>query len=104
MPRNAAARSCSTTCSSPVAVSSACAGDVVPQNGQMSSFLAGFHCASPPHDGQENFFLAVASGINRGQRIVWQGNEDKQNFFPKIPPPIIPRQFRDGCEFNFCMI
>src|SRR6266516_6711741 len=63
MPRNDATRSCSTMTSSPVAVSSTCAGDVVPQNGQTSAFLVGFHCASPPQAGQENFSWAVASGI-----------------------------------------
>jgi hypothetical protein len=61
MPRKAATRSCSTTCSSPAALSSACAGEVVPQKGQTNNFLAGFHCASPPQDGQENFLFAVAS-------------------------------------------
>jgi hypothetical protein len=60
MPRKAATRSCSAISSPPVAASSAWAGDVVPQNGQTSSFLAGFHCASPPQDGHENFLLAVA--------------------------------------------
>ena len=52
--------------SSPAAVSSACAGETVPQKGQTSAFLAGFHCASPPQAGQENFFWAVASGMVSG--------------------------------------
>src|SRR5450432_2030006 len=64
MPRNAATRSCSTITCSPVADSSACAGETVPQNGQTRAFLAGFHCASPPQAGQENFFWAVASVIS----------------------------------------
>jgi hypothetical protein len=63
MPRKAATKSCSTMTSAPVAESSAWAGETVPQNGQISAFLAGFHCDSPPQDGQENFFWAVASGI-----------------------------------------
>jgi hypothetical protein len=56
MLRNAVARSCSTITSWPAASSSTCAGEVVPQNGQTNSFLAGFQTASPPQDGQENFF------------------------------------------------
>src|SRR6266571_8554840 len=64
-PRIGATKSCSLMTSSPVAVSSTCAGEVVPQNGQTSAFLPGFHCASPPQAGQENFFWAVASGINQ---------------------------------------
>src|SRR5271156_6114518 len=66
MPRRAATKSCSTITSSPVAVNCACAGEVVPQNGQTSAFLAGFHCASPPHAGQENFFWARTSGTVDG--------------------------------------
>src|SRR6185503_5320677 len=80
MPRNAVTRSCSTMMVSPVAVNSVCAGDVVPQNGQTSSFLAGFHCASAPHAGHENFFWAVASGIIRGISAERsQGNESQGN-------------------------
>ena len=67
MPRNAATRSCSLMTCSPAAVSSTCAGEVVPQNGQTSACLAGFHSASAPHAGQENFFWAVASGIGLDQ-------------------------------------
>src|SRR5580658_4158203 len=64
MPRKAATKSCSTMTSTPEADSSAWAGETVPQKGQTSAFLAGFHCDSPPQDGQENFFCAVASDIN----------------------------------------
>jgi hypothetical protein len=35
----------------------------VPQKGQTSDCLAGFHSAAAPHAGQENFFWAMASGI-----------------------------------------
>ncbi len=70
MPRNAATKSCSLTIfSSPVAVSSTCAGEIVPQNGQTSDFLAGFHAASAPQAGQENFFWAMAWLIGGG----WSG-------------------------------
>ena len=31
-------------------------GDIVPQNGHTIAFLSGFHCASAPHAGHENFF------------------------------------------------
>jgi hypothetical protein len=31
----------------------------------MMAFLAGFHWASPPQEGQENFFWAVASLMER---------------------------------------
>src|ERR1019366_124776 len=99
MPRNAATRSCSTMISSPVAESSACAGDVVPQNGQTSSFLAGFHCASPPHDGQETFFWAVESVIrlsqrnepNMGRGMLDKGMKKLFNIsLPVIPLPLFP--------------
>src|SRR5215831_1321171 len=55
MPRNAATRSCSTMTCWPLAVSCAEAGEVLPQKGQTSACLAGFHCASPPQAGHENF-------------------------------------------------
>jgi len=46
------------------------AGEVVPQNGQTRAFFSGFHCASAPHAGHENFFCAMASGmIYVGQRV-----------------------------------
>src|ERR1051325_3803206 len=63
MPRIAATRSCSLMTCSPAALSSTCAGEVVPQNGQTSDCLAGFHSAAAPHAGQENFFWAMASGM-----------------------------------------
>src|SRR5271156_1186762 len=86
MPRKAAAKSCSTITSAPEASSSAWAGETVPQNGQTRAFLAGFHCDSPPQEGQENFFLAVASGISRkmlirliAKRKHRQGNDCQGN-------------------------
>src|SRR5580658_6441911 len=73
MPRKAATKSCSTMTSAPAAESSAWAGETVPQNGQTSAFFAGFHCDSPPQDGQENFFWAVASDIKHCQSNVVKG-------------------------------
>src|SRR5690349_2983136 len=61
MLRSAVARSCSWMIVSPDAVSSSSAGDVVPQYGHTSALLPGFHSASPPHAGHENFRFAVTS-------------------------------------------
>ena len=69
MPRSAVTRSCSIIFSSPVAVNSACAGEVVPQNGQISNFFAGSQRASPPQDGHENLCCAVADLMMGG----WSG-------------------------------
>ena len=41
---------------SPAQVELTATGEVAPQYGQMSACCAGFHCASPPQAGQENFF------------------------------------------------
>src|SRR3954471_14328889 len=60
MLRKAVTRQCSVI--SPVAVFSS-TGETVPQKGQTSACFAGFHCASPPHAGQLNFFCAVTSDI-----------------------------------------
>ena len=46
------------------------AGDVVPQKAQTNACLAGFHCASAPHAGHENFFWAVASAMRSLQELV----------------------------------
>src|SRR5476651_2608709 len=66
MPRRAATRSCSTI--APVSASSL-AGDVVPQNGQTSACLAGFHTASAPHAGQANFCWASSSAMDSDDRL-----------------------------------
>src|SRR2546423_13660396 len=63
MLRNAETKSCSLTTSSPVAVNSTCAGEVVPQYGQISACLAGFQSASAPQAGDEKFLGAAASGM-----------------------------------------
>src|SRR5690606_10495146 len=68
MLRSAVARSCSTMTVSPAVVSSSSAGDVVPQYGHTSALLAGFHSASPPHAGHENFCLAVTA-LMRGSAV-----------------------------------
>src|SRR5215831_20750575 len=65
IPRRAATRSCSTTL--PVSESSF-AGDVVPQKEHTSACLAGFHVASAPQAGQENFCCAIVSAIGWSPR------------------------------------
>src|SRR6266513_2322297 len=42
------------------------AGDTAPQNGQTSACLAGFHTASAPQAGHENFSCAVVSDSGDG--------------------------------------
>ena len=49
----------------PVAVSSAWAGETVPQNGQTSAFLAGFHCDFAAAGGAGEFFLG--GGVGHGE-------------------------------------
>ena len=52
------------------------AGDTVPQNGQTSACLAGFHTASAPQAGHENFSCAVIS--DRGDGVFMAASEAAQ--------------------------
>jgi len=60
---------------SPLSASSF-AGDTVPQNGQTSACLAGFHTASAPQAGHENFSCAVVS--DKGDGVFMAGSSAEQ--------------------------
>src|SRR3954454_22049664 len=70
MLRNAVTRQCSVI--SPVAAFNS-TGETVPQKGQTRACFAGFHCASPPHAGQLNFFCAVTSDIANYGGLYFSG-------------------------------
>jgi hypothetical protein len=47
-------------------------GATVPQNGQTSACLAGFHCASAPQEGQLNLDLAMISDMEEMTNDEWR--------------------------------
>src|SRR6478736_10338621 len=66
---------------SPPGSSSSSAGEVTPQYGHTSADLAGFHSASPPQAGQENFCLAVTSAIQEGVESCLGDTPGRANLF-----------------------